>query len=265
MQKITPRNWILIVVFLMASAVAILSYRATAAGTITITGNTAAAENQPGWMFNRNVENPAPYTFNFDVHSLGIGGLFVGPVTDVDTNKFVAEYFPGTLKTSDVRSISYDYMLGSQRPDTDAQFITLSVLANIDDSTNDFDCRYDYVAVSGPVGSFVKPVVFAEMAPSSVTKHGDRVATCAPTLSSMPEGSYVRVITLTVGNDTAADAGLTAYFDNVEISLLNDTTNFNFEPAPKTPDDCAGKKWQQYNFRNQGQCQQYVTKGKDTR
>lgn len=70
----------------------------------------------------------------------------------------------------------------------------------------------------------------------------------------MPAGSHIRAIALNVGDTTDADMGLDAYIDNVELALVGDATTFNFEPRPRTKEDCSGDKWKQYRFRNQGQC-----------
>ena len=275
MAKITPRTWIFIIVGLMAVAVAVLSFRAAASGTVTVSGNTAVGENQPGWLFNRDLATAAPYAFTFDAHSIGLGALKVGPITntnfgsvtgnDPNRDKFVAEFFPGKVLTSDLKSISYDYMLDSSRTVEDARFVTMSVYINVDDSNNDFDCRYDYVAQNGSNAAFIKPNIFMSTPPNTVTKNGNRIAECAPTPDSMKDGSYVRVIKFSVGDDTADDTGVIAYFDNIEIVMTNDITVYNFEASPRSMQDCDGKKWMQYNFKNQGQCQQFVTKGKDTR
>ena len=103
------------------------------------------------------------------------------------------------------------------------------------------------------------------MAPTSIDKSAERADACPPTLDGMPAGSYVRVLALTMGDNDIDDTGLSAYFDNVEVVLAGDATTYNFEASPRTQDDCAAKKWQQYKFRNQGQCLKFVDKGIDTR
>lgn len=269
MQKVTPRTWIVLVVILMAIAVAILSFNVAASGTITVSGDTAASENQPGWMFNRSLSNPAPYTFSFEVPIVSLGSLKVGPLTD--SNQFVAEFFTGQLPASEFKTFKYSYILGSGRSSTDNQFVTVSVYTNVDNTTNGFDCRFDYTAKTGSTATFANESIDASMPPTVPTvKNGTRLTgDCPDLIERMPQGSFVRAIKLTVGsNDSTADSGLTAYFDNVEVTYGTDPagiTVYNFEPAPRTMDDCAGKKWQQYKFRNQGQCQKYVDKGIDTR
>lgn len=268
MQKVTPRTWVVIVVILMAVAVAILSFNVAASGTVVVSGSTSTGENVPGWMFNRALSNPAPYAFSFEVPILSLGSLKVGPLAD--TNQFIAEFFTGQLPTSEFKTLKYSYILGAGRTSTDNQFVTVSVYTNIDASTNDFDCRFDYVATNASSVNFVPQSVDAGLPGLPTVKNGTRLTgDCPDLIERMPAGSYVRAIKLTVGsNDSTADAGLTAYFDNVEMTFGIDpsgVTVYNFEPAPRTRDDCAGKKWQQYKFSNQGQCQKFVDKGIDTR
>ncbi len=258
-KKITPRTWIIAVVVLAAAAVAILSYQAAASGVVTVSGNTASAENQPGWMFNRAVPNPTPYEFNLTTHTLGLGALYVGPAANA-ADVFIAELFPGQPLVSDFTSFSYDFMIGAGGDESDLNQISVSVYANIDASTNNYDCRFDYSPVSGGNNSFTKHVVYPGIAPMSVIKGSDRLGECPQTLDAMPEGSHIRVIALTLGNTGTDDTGLDAYFDNVELVVGSDATTYNFEAAPRTQADCADKKWQQYNFRNQGQCIKAVGK-----
>lgn len=269
MQKVTPRTWIVIVVILMGLAVTILSFNVAASGTVVVSGDTATSENMPGWMFNRALSNPALYAFNFEVPVNGVGSLKVGPLTD--SSQFVAEFFTGQVPTSEFKTFKYSYMLGSGRPSSDAEFVTVSVYTNIDNTTNDFDCRYDYTAKTASAAAFVSETVAAYEVPTAPTvKNGNRIeGNCPGLIEQMPAGSYVRAIKLTVGSDAStADAGVTAYFDNIEVTIGTGefaATVYNLEPVPRTREDCAGKKWQQYKFGNQGQCQKYVDKGIDTR
>lgn len=268
MQKVTPRTWIVLVVILMGLAVTILSFNVAASGTVVVSGDTATGENVPGWMFNRALSNPAPYNFNFEVPVNGVGSLKVGPLTD--SNQFVAEFFTGQVPTSEFKTFKYSYMLGSGRTGSDAEFVTVSVYTNNDNTTNDFDCRFDFVATNASSANFVPESVNASMPGLPPVKNGSRLAgDCPGVIEQMPAGSYVRVIKLTVGsNESTADAGMTAYFDNIEVTIGTGdlaATAYNFEPAPRTREDCAAKKWQQYKFSNQGQCQKYVDKGIDTR
>ena len=47
------------------------------------------------------------------------------------------------------------------------------------------------------------------------------------------------------------------------FSLSNDAIQFS--TGPTTKDDCKGGGWEQYGFRNQGQCVRFIETGKDSR
>ena len=47
-----------------------------------IYGDTSSGENQPGWLFNRDVTTATPYEFNTDQASIGNGSLYVLPITN---------------------------------------------------------------------------------------------------------------------------------------------------------------------------------------
>jgi hypothetical protein len=53
--------------------------------------------------------------------------------------------------------------------------------------------------------------------------------------------------------------------DGFSITIGNETTIYNFEASPNTKDDCKKGGWQNYGFRNQGQCIAFVNTGKDSR
>lgn len=241
---------------LLMLAVFVVSLSVDASGIITVTGNTSAGENQTGWLFNRDTSTTAPYTFTLEKASLGIGSLYAGPISTTDaSSKFIAEYFPGSLKVVDFHAFSYDYLIGSGGNESDTGKFYVNIYANIDDSTNYFDCRYDYVAKTGSTANFVKVVVAEQDAPTAVTKgNSARIAECPPTLQGMPDGSHIRALAINMGDTEANDSGLDAYFDNVEVALVGDATGFNFEPKPRTKEDCAADGWKRYNFKNQGQC-----------
>lgn len=42
------------------------SVGATSSTIVAVTGNTSPGENQPGWMFNRDLTTQTPYEFNSD-------------------------------------------------------------------------------------------------------------------------------------------------------------------------------------------------------
>ncbi len=232
-----------------------------AAGIYTITGNTAAAENQIGWLFNRVPETSTSYSFVPGVGNLGNGALGAGPITTTNfsdavgnspnNDQFIAEYYTGNTLVSQLGSFSYDAKLGAGIP---ATMFKLSVYSNIDASNNPFDCRYDYAFETVNDIGFSKHVVYPGIAPLSIEHAGDRIEDCPPVLADMPAGSTIRAFAIRMGDETAADAGLIGYFDNVEFVSNGDATYYNFEPLPKVKEDCQNDKWKTYGFRNQGQC-----------
>ncbi len=233
-----------------------------ASGTVMVSGNTAAGENQPGWMFNRDGSTTSPYVFNTNEQSIGVGSLYVQPIASTASNKFIAENF---LKTpiSQVSSIAYDFLIGNGGDTTDANQFYMNVYANIDDSNNYYDCRFDYVPTTGSNISFTTVSFAASDVPTSVTKRGTRISACPTTLAGMPAGSYVRAFALNVGDTSASDAGLDGYLDNVVVNLVGDTTTYDFEPVltPVSKDACKGNGWMTFNtpkFKNQGACVSFV-------
>ncbi len=267
MKTIVKRAFPPMIAILTALAIAaafVISLDVTAEGTELVSGNTSTGENQPGWMFNRDVNTATALAFTHEKASLGIGSLYAGPITNTNYNqvpgnnpnsdKFVAEYFPTSLAVSDFRSFSYDYLIGAGGETDDVGKFYVNIYANIDDSDNYYDCRFDYVAKVGSKEFFTKVVIYGQDAPSFVAESTSARATCPQTLEQMPEGSYIRAIALNMGDTTDSDTGLDAYFDNVEVAQKTDFTVFNFEPRPRTKADCSGDGWKQYRFKNQGQC-----------
>lgn len=233
----------------------------SASGTVIVAGNTATAENEIGWMFNRDAETAATYAMVTGGGSTGIGSLLAGPISNTNFNnianndpnrdKFVAEYFPGNILVSDFNSFSYDVRIVSEAAQNQ---VYLNVYANIDASDNFYDCRYDYILSNPAVGSVTKHVVYAGIAPNNVQKRGTRIANCPPVLEQMPAGSTIRAFAINLGDTSASDTGLSANFDNVELIVNNDATYFDFEPLPQTKDACQKDNWKNYGFKNQGQC-----------
>jgi hypothetical protein len=251
---------ILVLTALAILAAFLVSFKAAATGTMSVSGNTSAGENQPGWMFNRDTNTSAPYIFTHDKASLGIGSLYAGPIDGTnDSSKFIAEYFPGTLPVPEFQSLSYDYLIGQGGDQGDVGQFYVNIYANIDNSTNYYDCRYDYVAGSGSTDTFTKIYARPDEAPTNVTRSSSaRIDACPPLLSQMPAGSHIRAFAINMGDTSGNDANLSAYFDSVEVALLDDFTVFNFEPRPRSKEDCAGDNWRLYKFRNQGQCMKSI-------
>lgn len=248
-----------IVIALVISALAVLSATAaTADTTVKVSGNTvdtAAGENgSPGWWFNRDLSTATPYEFNSDEASIGNGSLYVAPIGLNPADKMVAEDFV-FLPVADLQSIAYDYLIAGDGTTADAAHFYLNVYANIDDSDNYYDCRFDYVPTApADLDDFATATVHATDTPTNVRQRGDRIASCPATLAGMPAGSHVRVFAINVGDSSANDAGLGGYLDNVVVTTTSGATTYDFEPAPVTKDDCKNGGYAAYGFSNQGQC-----------
>lgn len=240
-----------------------------ATNTVTVTGNTSAGENQPGWLFNRDVTTATPYEFNDDAASVGTGSLYVKPIGANPSDKFIGEYFANAF-VADVDSFSYDFQIGSGGTVADANQFYLNVYANFGESADNkfYDCRYNVVPTVGTVGSFTT-VTFDPTQAYSVTTRGGASASpyaCPAVPADMDllsPSSTIRAFALNVGDTSASDTGLDGYLDNVVLTLNSDTTVFDFEPVltPANKDACKKGGWETFNtpvFKNQGDCVSYV-------
>lgn len=203
--------------------------------TVVVTGNTvdvSAGENgSEGWWFNRDPGNQTPYAFTDSEASIGTGSIEVAPIGANPSDKFIAENFVWQ-PIAELDSISYDYLISGPSGDVgDADDFYLNVYANIDDSNNYYDCRFNYVP-SNPadLDDFATASFSVDDAPQSVNKRGTRIAACPATLAGMPAGSHVRMFAVNVGQSNASDAGLAGYLDNVRVTVDGDTTVYDFEP-----------------------------------
>ncbi|MEO2108252.1 MAG: hypothetical protein ABGZ36_21760, partial [Actinomycetota bacterium] len=61
--------------------------------TVEVFGDTASAENDPGWMFNRDPSTATPYEFTLDEASIGAGSVYIEPIGTNASDKFIAELF----------------------------------------------------------------------------------------------------------------------------------------------------------------------------
>lgn len=240
-----------------------------AAGTIIVTGNTSAGENQPGWLFNRDVTTSTPYEFNTDAASIGNGSLYVKPIGAAASDKFIGENFINT-PVADVNAISYDFKIGSGGDASDKSQFYMNVYANfgVSDDLKFYDCRYNVIPTVGSVAGFTT-VTFDPTQAYPVTTRGGASAspfTCPAVpadMDNLSPGSNIRVFALNVGDTSASDTGLDGYLDKVVVNLDSDTTTFDFEEAltPASKDDCKNNGWKIFNnpfFKNQGQCVSYT-------
>lgn len=252
------------------AAVLVMAIQVYAANqTVVVSGDTAAGENQPGWMFNRDVSTSTPYEFNTDAASIGVGSLYVLPIGTTPADKFIGENFLNT-PVANVNSISYDFKVGNAGTAADADQFYMSVYANFG-SSDDFkfyDCRYDVVPTIGSTAGFTT-VTFDPTQAYPVTTRGGANAspfTCPAVpadMDTLSAGSNIRAFSLNVGDTSASDVGLDGYLDNVVVNTNDGVTTYDFEPqlTPVTKDSCKKNGWMTFNaptFRNQGDCVSYV-------
>lgn len=253
----------------MAFALALTLTAVHAATTVIVTGDTAAGENQPGWLFNRDVSTSTPYEFNMDQASIGIGSLYVLPIGPTASDKFIAENFLNEPIAS-VNSISYDFMIGSGGVEADKVHFYMNVYANFGESDDYkfYDCRYNIVPTVGSTAGFTT-VTFDPTLSYPVTTRGGASAspyTCPSVPADMDllsPGSNIRVFALNVGDTSTSDVGLDGYLDNVITDLDSGVVIYDFEPAttPESKEECKLGGWMSFNtpvFKNQGACVSFV-------
>ncbi len=202
--------------------------------TEVVTGDTAAGENQPGWLFNRDTDTDTPFEFTTDKASIGNGSIYVLPIGANPSDKFIAENFI-RKPVVDIKSISYDFLIAGNGSVSDADDFYLNVYATIDDSNTFYDCRFDYVPSTGSTTAFTTASFTATDTPTQVTRRGDRIAACPATLAGMPAGSYVRMFAVSVGQSNASDVGLAGYLDKVVAHTSDEITTYDFEPDTTPP------------------------------
>ena len=213
--------------FLLSSGVAAVP----TPGLTTVSGNTAAGENQPGWLFGRDLSTQTPFEFNTDAASIGSGSLYVAPIDGTNRfNKMVAENFIGS-EIADINSISFDYKIGAGGNAADANQFYMNVYANFAASpaTKFYDCRYDVVASLDATSAF-QTVTFDPLANYTVARSGSSPEpTCPTSPAAMGEGAFIRMFSLNVGDTSVNDAGLDGYLDNVVVQSVAGTTVYDFE------------------------------------
>lgn len=235
--------------------------------TIVVSGHTAAAENTPGWLFNRDASTSTPYEFNTDQASIGYGSLYVLPIGATAADKFIGENFLNT-PIADVNEVSYDFMIGAGGEEADMVHFYMNVYANFGESDpfNFYDCRYDVVPTVGSTTGF-ETVSFDPTLTYPVTTRGSSPYTCPASPADMDvlsEGSTIRMFALNVGDTSTNDEGLDGYLDNVVVDTLDGVTTYDFDPA-LDKDTCKNGGWADFGFRNQGQCIRFVNTGQDSR
>ncbi len=210
--------------------------------TVVVSGNTSAGENLLGWMFNRDTTTQTPFSFNTGAFSIGIGSLFVNPITNTvngNNDKFIGELFLLT-PISGLNSVSYDFKIAAPDASAKDQFYA-SVYANFGESspTKYYDCRYSVVPTTGSTSGFTT-VTFDPTQNYPVATRGTSPHPCPASPAGMQAlsasgTSTIRVIALNVGDTSSSDTGVSGYLDKVVTSIttgLNThTTTYDFEPA----------------------------------
>jgi hypothetical protein len=258
-----------IFVAVVAVAAGALTLTASASSAVVISGDTATAENQPGWMFNRDATTSTPFEFNLEQASIGLGSLYVKPIGANASDKFIAENFVNT-PIADVNTISYDFMIGSGGENTDEEHFYMSVYANfgVSDDLKFYDCRYSVIPTTGSTSGFTTVTFDPNQEYSVTTRTGGSASpfTCPAKPADMDllsAGSNIRVFSLNVGDTSASDLGLDGYLDNVVVNLDSGVTTYDFEPeiAVSDKEDCKNGGWKTFNspsFKNQGECVSHV-------
>jgi hypothetical protein len=237
--------------------------------TVIISGNTSAGENQPGWLFNRDVTTSTPFEFNTDAASIGVGSLYVFPIGANASDKFIGENFINT-PVANLNSVSYDFMVGSAGDATDEEHFYMSVYANFGESDDlkFYDCRYNVIPSVGSTSGFTTVTFDPTQAYSVTTRSGASASpyTCPAVPADMDllsPGSNVRMFALNVGDTSSSDVGLDGYLDNVVVNTDDGVTTYDFEPqlTAVNKDECKKNGWMIFNapsFRNQGDCVSFV-------
>lgn len=223
---------------------------------VDVYGNTAAAENELGWMFNRDPRTATKYIFNSVTASLGNGSIYAGPITNTNFNsvpsnnpdwdKFIAEYFYlDTVESFD--ALSYDFKIAGNGTAADANDFYLNVYTNLPSSpvTGFYDCRFDFVPTTGSTSAFSTFAVDKDSVATRVVARNSAV--CPTTLAGMPDGATIRVFAINVGDTSATDTGLAGHIDRAVISTTTEKTTYDFEPVSgqiiKPTDGVAVSGW----------------------
>jgi hypothetical protein len=256
----------------LAAAAALSMTAASLNTTIVVAGNTSAGENQPGWMFNRDVTTSTPFEFNTAAASIGVGSLYVKPIGATAANKFIGENFLNEF-IADIDSVSYDFKIGSGGDASDANQFYMNVYANFGESDDlkFYDCRYNIVPSAGSLAGFTTVTFDPTQSYPVTTRTGVNASpyTCPASpadMDTLSAGSNIRAIAINVGDTSASDVGLDGHLDNVVVTKNGAKTTYDFEPyvVVSNKDQCRGDGWktvkdaQGNSFKNQGQCVSYM-------
>jgi len=201
--------------------------------TIIVSGDTAAGENQPGWLFNRDEVNATPIEFGTTTSSIGSGSLYVLPLsTTTPEHKFIGELFLNDQMINIV-SISYDYRLGDDVPNGSVNEFYANVYANFDDSNDYGHCVYNVIPTDGSAGWHT--MTFDPTMDYDVRQRASAPQTCPASPADMGVDAELRMFAINLGDTTDSAAGFDGYFDNVVVETTNSVTTYDFEPeTPET-------------------------------
>ncbi len=206
---------------------------------VDIYGDTAADENYPGWLFNRDPNNTTPIEFTTDEAVIGNGSLYVEPLSSTPAKKFIGEFF-AFQDISELESFSYDFMVGPGGDEvSDANEFYLNVYANYDGTAYNkyYDCKYDVVLTtsSGWTTVVFDPTQSYPVTKATQTWNTPHPASCPSVPADMGAGATIRMFAINMGDTNATDAGLDGYFDNVVLKNISDVTTYDFEPDVSKP------------------------------
>ncbi len=202
---------------------------------VVVTGNTSAGENQPGWLFNRDLSTATPYNFSNAQSSIGSGSLSVLPIGVNALDKFIGENFINS-PIADVNYVTYDFRIGAGGTNLDADQFYMSVYANFGESDDlkYYDCRYSVVPTVGSTSGFTTVVFDPNQAYPVATRGGANASPFAcpavpADMDTLSAGSNIRMFALNVGDTSASDLGLDGYLDNVVVAKGTNVTTYDFE------------------------------------
>jgi hypothetical protein len=212
--------------------------------TVVVEGDTAAAENEFGWLFNRDTGSATPFEFNEDESSVGDGSLYVFPIDGLNSSdKFIAEFFPQTL-ISDLTSFSFDFKMGADSEVTDYQHVYLNVYANfgVSDDNKFYDCRYNVLATTGSTENFTTVTFDPTQAYTVTTRTGGSASpfTCPSIpadMNTLSPNSNIRAFAINLGDSSVNDEGVNAYFDNVVLETTDEIVTYDLEAIELPPID----------------------------
>lgn len=247
---------------------------ANASTTVVVSGDTFDLAEYSGWLFNRDTNTQTPYIFTTDQASIGFGSLYVEPITNSingDADKFIGELFLDE-EIANIQSISYDFLIGQGGVAADENHFYMNVYANFGESSFDkfYDCRYNVVPTTGSTTDWTTITFDPTQAYPVATRTGASASphTCPAVpadMDNLSPNSTIRVVALNVGDTSGNDDGLDGYYDNVVVAEVDGTTIYDFEAVPTDKNECKQGGWENYGFKNQGQCIQFVNTGKDSR